>query len=514
MAPPAGIVAAGHPQTARVAREVLDSGGNAFDAVVAAHFAACVCEPTLASLGGGGFLLAQEANGNSVLYDFFAHTPQIIRGGEIDFFPIAGDFGSTVQEFHIGMASAAVPGTVKGLFAICSDLCRMSPRELAEPAVVLANKGVVVNSFQAYISRILEPIITARPEIRKLFSSHGGSILTAGQTMKMCDLADCFEGLVSEGEALFYHGEIGARIADLSRQHGGHLTSQDLNAYQVVRRDPLWMDYHGAQVMTNPAPSCGGTLVAHTLSVLQHLSRSGWHNTHPQYRRALADVMAATNEARRGFGFDYHPDLRTQSQLLESVYLRELAQTLENHTLSSRGTTHISVADRKGNIASMTVSNGEGNGYVIPGTDIVLNNMLGEEDLSPLGFDRLKPNTRLSSMMAPTVIDATDGSRIALGSGGSNRIRSAIVQVLVALLDFGESLDAAIDHPRQHYEKGLLSLESGFDSDVHAALSTMPGEIDFWDQQNLFFGGVHGVRIFPDGTLEGSADARRGGAVA
>jgi gamma-glutamyltranspeptidase/glutathione hydrolase len=180
----------------------------------------------------------------------------------------------------------------------------------------------------------------------------------------------------------------------------------------------------------------------------------------------------------------------------------------------SRGTTQISVADSQGNMASLTVSNGEACSYVLPGTGIMLNNMLGEEDLNPDGFHQWKEGCRLASMMSPAVAERADGSRLALGSGGSNRIRSAITQVFNNLLDFELSLENAVSAPRIHLENDMLSIEEGFSKKTMHALEAAVPKTHEWAGKNLFFGGAHIVSASPDGHFDGAGDPRRGGAVA
>ena len=166
--------------------------------------------------------------------------------------------------------------------------------------------------------------------------------------------------------------------------------------------------------------------------------------------------------------------------------------------------------DAAGNIAALTTSNGEGCGHMLDDTGFMLNNMLGEEDLCPNGFHRWQPDCRLTSMMSPSLLQTADGTATALGSGGSNRIRSAILQVLLRLVDEDLELEEAIIRPRIHYENGLLSMESGFDAPVYRELDRKFNEIKCWPDLNLYFGGVHAVRrernIF---TCYG--DPRRGG---
>ncbi len=182
--------------------------------------------------------------------------------------------------------------------------------------------------------------------------------------------------------------------------------------------------------------------------------------------------------------------------------------------LASRGTTQISVADTHGNLASLTLSNGEGSSYVLPGSGIMLNNMLGEEDLNPSGFHRMPPGIRLASMMTPAIARLADGGQIALGSGGSNRIRSAILQVLTNVLEFDMSLEQAVNAPRLHLEHNHLNVEPGFSSAALQALEAEWPGIEQWPDTNLFFGGVHAVARLASGKFRAAGDPRRGGAVA
>jgi gamma-glutamyltranspeptidase/glutathione hydrolase len=178
-----------------------------------------------------------------------------------------------------------------------------------------------------------------------------------------------------------------------------------------------------------------------------------------------------------------------------------------------RGTTQISIADAEGNLASMTLSNGEGAGYLLPGTGIMLNNMLGEEDLNPGGFHRWTEDRRIGSMMCPTLVEHADGGWSVLGSSGSNRIRSAILQVLSNLIDLRMPLSEAVEAPRIHYEAGRLNIEPPCDGELLAALRAHWPDILVWSGRSIFFGGAHSVAIGADGTLRGAGDSRRGGVV-
>ncbi|CCQ75167.1 gamma-glutamyltransferase [Magnetospira sp. QH-2] len=513
-----GAVAAGHAATADAAEAVLREGGNAFDAALAAIAAATVAEPVLSSLGGGGFLMAQPANGKPVLYDFFTQTPkQRRREDEVDFFPIVADFGATQQEFHIGMASVATPGMVRGLFDVHTDLGRMPMTEVLAPAVALAKQGLQLNRLQAYIFSVVGPIYESNPTILAQFesSTRPGELCGEGDFYRCPDQADALDALAHEGAELFYRGEMGASLIEACRDRGGHLTRADLQDYRLERRAPLTRLWRDARLLTNPPPSSGGLLIAFALELLRDetCARDGFGGwTHLD---RLTRAMALTNKARVDHGLHEAGEDGAVARLLDPGLVESYRQQVLGRPAASRGTTHVSVMDGEGNAAAVTVSNGEGSGYVLPGTGIVINNMLGEEDINPHGFHQWPTDMRQASMMAPSLLLKANGGQVALGSGGSNRIRTAILQVLLNIGHFGMALEEAVPAPRLHFERGRLNAEPGFEPNLLNRLSADPLVEDLcqWDDLNLFFGGVHAVSQDRSGVLHGAGDPRRGGVI-
>ncbi len=512
--PARGVIAAGHHATAQAAISVMQAGGNAFDAALAASFTSCVAEPVLASLGGGGFLLAKAGRRSPLLYDFFAQTPkQRLSSAEADFYPILADFGNAQQEFHIGLGSIATPGLVAGLFRIHRDLCRLPLAEIIQPACAWAREGVPLNDFQTYIARIVEPILRSS---EAAFSLHRSTpcatrLACSGERVPQPEMANAFEALAREGEALFYHGDIGRALIQACTEHGGHLRADDLAGYRVIVRRPLRTRYRGAVLTTNPAPSLGGTLIAFTLALLEAAPLGATPLGSEPHIRLLGRAMRLTQELRQERLAGGALGSRLAASLLHPKQLQEYRDALRQHAVNSRGTTQISVADREGNLASMTISNGEGCGYVIPGTGIMLNNMLGEEDIHPHGFANWPTDRRIASMMAPSLLRTAGGAEIALGSGGSNRIRSAILQVISNLVDYALPLEQAVAAPRIHFESQLLNLEPPRDPGLpHLLEAEFPAQ-KLWDERNLFFGGAHSAERGADGDLKGSGDPRRGG---
>lgn len=500
-----GAVAAGHRLTAEAAAEMLRAGGNAFDAAIAGFFAACVTEPVLVSPGGGGFLLARDAAGNAHVFDFFTHTPRAkTRARETDFFSVTVDFGAAQQEFHIGLGSCAAPGTVRGMFSVHREFGTLPMRELVRPAVELARAGVEVNSFQSYLVELVGPICRTESAFPLFASpSQPDKLVQPGDVFTNPQLADFLETLAREGEAFFYEGEIAAAVAEQCRD-GGFLSRADMRAYEVFRRAPLEIEYRGRRLLTNPAPSAGGLLVGFGLELLKKTGISAGGHGGIAHAGALLGALRATCEARTRHFSDGPSDALLHPELL-AQYRREVSARAR----AARGTTHLSAIDAAHNIASLTVSNGEGCGCLLPGAGFMLNNMLGEEDLNPGGFHRWRPNQRMASMMAPSIL-LGDAASAALGSGGSNRIRTAILQVLSNIVDFGMDLPDALAAPRMHIETDMLYLEAGLPAQRELQRE-FPNHRVF-AEPNMFFGGVHVAARGPRGRMRALGDPRRDGA--
>ncbi|MFN8105106.1 MAG: gamma-glutamyltransferase [Acidimicrobiia bacterium] len=475
--PGRAIVAAGHPGTAAAADAVLRSGGNAYDAIVAAGFAAAVCEPGFTSLGGGGFLLAHTAAGEEVVFDFFCDTPGrgLHHAPEPHFHSVDVDFGAAVQAFHIGRGSVAVPGVLPGYLHVHGRLGRLPLTEVVAPAVTLARTGVAVTPLQAWVMELLWPIFTSTDAMRALFAP-AGRRLVEGDTFANAELAAFLEDLGAGRVAGLHAGTPARTIATDMADGDGLVTFEDLGAYEVVEREPLECEFRGLRILANPPPSFGGTLVGESLRLLEG-------------RGAPLALGSGAELVRR-------------CEILVEVDRRRTAGV-------SRGTTHVSVADAEGNVAAMTTSNGEGSGYVVPGTGVILNNMLGEDDLHPDGFHSAAPGERIGSMMSPTLVMDGGRPRLVLGSGGSKRIRTAIFQVIAAIVDGGVDVAAAVAGPRLHWDGAVCQIEPGCRDDAITTLAARY-RVNVWPAANLYFGGVHTVDL-ASGT--GAGDSRRGGVV-
>ena len=491
-------VASGHPATSGAAVEVLRAGGNAFDACVAAGFAASVAEPTLTGLAGGGFLLARTAEGEEIVFDFFVDTPGLepvdVLGATaprastssqsgLDFEEVVVRFSGADQGFHVGRAAVAVPGCLPGWLHAHRRLGRLPLEEVVAPACRLAEEGLALNAQQAQLFRLLEPILTRTPEAAALVAP-GGRLLGEGDRYANPALAAFLADVDPRG---FAAPALASAIAADMAGGGGLLTAADLAAYEVVERPPLVVSWRGHRLLTNPPPAFGGELVALGLLLLEEEPTWPAAVGSADHAVALVDAMVRADEVRAA-----------------GAVAAELARRR-----STGGTTHVSVRDAEGNVATMTSSNGEGSGWVVPGTGIIANNMMGEDDLHPAGFHTSPAGERVASMMAPSVVVDRDGTvRLVVGSGGSKRIRTALLQVVAAVVDQGRDLVEAVEAPRLHWDGAVVHAEPGWSDEALGAVERR-WPVVRWTDRDLYFGGVHAVA---PGSAAG--DPRRGGSIA
>ena len=469
-----GALAAGHPLTAEAGADVLRAGGNAVDACIAAAAVSWVCESPLTGPGGGGFLLVHTAReARTRLLDFFVAVPQgtaTASPGEL--VGLVVDYGDSQQTFYTGPMSVAVPGAVLGLWEAHRRWGSVPWAELLVPAARLARDGVVLNEVQAFLHRILDPLLRYSPEGDALYGHPAGSAvgeagarrrgegraLREGERFAVPELADTLEQVAAEGAGCLYRGEFAERIA-------AHvpISLDDLARYEVIEREPLPASYRGEDLWTTPPPSSGGRLLAVGLEALGDVEP-----TPPAIVRAMEAQDAMRAEALGG-------------------------------------TTHISAVDGNGDAASLSCSMGSSGGVVVPGTGIQLNNMLGEPQLA----GEQRPGERARSLMAPSLLLREGRPRLVVGSAGSTRLHGAILQVVVNVAARGLGVEEAVEAPRIHFESGVVHCE-----DLAAAdeLEAAGYPVVRWHEHNLFFGGVSAVEIRGDGSLAGAGDPRRGGA--
>jgi gamma-glutamyltranspeptidase/glutathione hydrolase len=457
-------VAAGHPATAEAGLRILEEGGSAADAAVAASLASCVAETVMTGLAGGGHAIWFDGKtGETRLLDFFVTVPKVHPDQAVAPLDDVGvPFGNEIVHYQVGIASCAVPGVPAGLDELWTRHGRLAWARIVEPALELARSGVDMPPAHAACLTMLAPVMTLREGAR--IYSPGGELLEAGDRLDQPGLANALELMRDEGARTFYEGTIAETLVALMHEREGPVSRGDLESYQPLWLEPVGTDYLGLRVLTRG----GLSQLVTTLSALPTLRGM------PPAERALT-----------------------------------LARVLEALPYSGQGeqigdTTNLVAVDPDGNACVMTTSLGLGSGHFLPGLDIHLNSMLGEVDLQ---VRPLEPGSRMESMMSPSLVVDDEGLVIAAGAAGGTRLRPALVQVLSGILDEELQPQAAVDRPRLHSAGEIVRLEPGFDDDTLLALAGAGYDVRRFDALHHYFGGVSLLA-----RTGAAADPRRSGA--
>ncbi len=526
-----GVIAAGGELTAQAGYSMLEQGGNAVDAAVAAAFASFIAEAGVVHLGGSGLAqIFDPATQRTIVYDFFSAMPGLGGNGlpdRLDFEKVTIDFGATTQDFHLGRGAVAVPGNIFGLCRLASDFGRLPLESLLQPALKLAREGAVLDAFQADTCELLRPLYVHTAGVRQIFAPQG-RMIRAGEAIFFPDLAGTLSELARQGEAYLRDGALAQAIIEDQQANGGVLTSQDLASYQVGQLEPICIQYRDYEVFLPPPCSTGGVLIAFSLKLLSHFDAGALEHGSASHLSLLHEVMAATTRARLEWdrlSAELPADEAVQ-RFLDDDFAGQFANEIKEAIANRRpatvlpeepgpgNTSHLSVVDEDGMAVGLTTTAGETAGYVVPGTGFIPNNILGEEDLNPHGFHKWPAGQRIPTMMAPTFVSLNGKIRLVVGSGGSIRIRSAILQTLSNLLDFGMDLETAVNVSRVHVENGVLQCEWGYDARAVDQLESWGYRMNRWRTRSIYFGGAHSVARAEDGRLTGAGDSRRGGATA
>lgn len=471
-APGSAAVATGNAATTAAAVRALELGGNAVDAAVAAGFASTVSEPGLTSMAGGGFLMVRTPTGEMELLDFFSAVPGIgLQGPPQQPARITVVYPSAQQDFHVGPASAAVPGNLTGFLQAHSRFGRLPIAAVVEPSIDLAESGARIDRSQAYILELIEAIVRHSESAQRVYAP-AGQLLQDGDVLTDVELAAFLHSIADGRVDSLASAGFAEPLLGMAAQ-GCAITEQDLQDFRAIWREPLVADSAGWSLATNPPPAFGGQIVARAFQQAESASPAALTRTLARVTDEVKDAPAATV-----------------------------------------GTTHVSVVDPDGLIVAMTTTNGAGGGVIVPGIGVHLNNMMGEDDLLPAGRDAVVPGERLRSMIAPTILASPQGVVTALGSGGSARIRTAITTVVARMRYLGEDLATAIAAPRAHLaDDGYVQAEGGMPiADVTALRAEF--DVNAWSKTDFYFGGVNAVQRHPDGSVTAAADHRRNGSVA
>ena len=494
-------IAAGTPFAAQTATAIADEGGNAVDAAIAATFMTWVCEPGMTSLGGGGFCCVWPPDGPPITIDGFVEMPgrsaDKRRFGQGD--RVSMPYGGGVDTF-IGPGSIATPGALAAIELLWKKWGSLPWRELIEPAIAAARDGFPLPPQSAlYFSQSYDAVFSYTPGARHLALRDDGQPRDVGDTLQIPELADSLQRIADEGADALYHGELGRAIADWVDQHDGLLGIDDLAEYAAVIRPCRMSEQRGWRMATNPAPAVGGAVLVELVSLLGERPRGRWSaDDVALFARAMERAFTDRNEWLRNGQLERMSD----DEFLDAV-------DGQRRALASPSTSHTSAIDSDGLACAVTTSTGYSAGVVVPGTGVLLNNMLGEIELNPAGLHALEPGARMRSNMAPSILRSAADDIVSFGTGGADRITSALAQVWVNVVSLEMPLEESISHPRCHVEwrdgQPILAHEPGVDT------SAVPFATRGFDDLHMYFGGVQAVQRTSQGELLAVADPRRSG---
>lgn len=537
----AGVVVCEQPLAAEVGVEILRKGGNAADAAVATALALAVVYPQAGNLGGGGFALWCSSGGDVRALDFREVAP-----AEADPARLFDDQGRALGELLLWSPLAVgVPGSPAGLeelHARCGS-GRFTLAQLCEPALKLAREGFVVPESLAsdLCDRDDRERLERSVAARELFFPEGEP-LKAGDVLVQPELATTLERYAAAGARGFYFGptadalveELGRAALALpegARWERGWITPEDLGAYRPKWREPLRTEFRGREVWTMPPPSSGGVVLLQVLGVLE-LRRALGTAWDGGFAHEIAEAFRASFAERAEVLGD--PDFVAVpiGELLSADWMQATADSIGERarnervpTLRAEGmnTTHLSVVDCDGNAVALTttLNSSFGSGRVVKGAGFLLNNELDDFALgggarNQFGLvgsaaNRIRPGARPLSSMTPTIVRKDGRVELVLGSPGGPRIITAVTQVLVRVLAFGESLEAAVAAPRLHqqWSPAATRIEPEFPADVERELASRGHDVQRSKER---FASVQAIVVTRDGSVLGVSDPRRDGA--
>ncbi len=526
-----GMVASQNFMASQVGIEVLWAGGDAVDAAIATAFTLAVTHPTAGNIGGGGFLLYRPASGDPVAYDFRETAP---AGSSPTMFLTAGKYDK--KKHHESHLSVGVPGTVAGLHMAWRAHGKLPWRRLLAPAIAMAREGIVVTPGLARSLRHVLPEMMPYPASIAQFTRKGVPY-EAGDLLQQTDLADALERIADRGPAGFYEGKTAELIEAEMKAHGGLITRADLKAYRPVKRVPLHGTYRGYDLLVMPPISSGGTALLEMLNLLEgyDLKAKGFGSADTVHLMTEAMRRAFADRARYLGDPEANPGMPI-ARLVSKDYARTLRSTIDERKAStsspstfewpaeSHETTHLSVIDADRNAVSLTytLEDGYGSKIVVPGGGFLLNNEMGDFNAGPglttaeglIGTDPnlAAPGKRMLSSMTPTILSKDGKVFLAIGCLGGRTIINTVLEVIVAVVDFGMNVQEAIDAPRFHHQwlpDRIQAERYGLSPDTIALLRARGHDVKEGEGEQATQGVAEGILYDAAAdTLEGGADRR------
>ena len=523
-----GLVVAAHPEAVKAGIDTLKRGGNAVDAAIATAFALNAAEPFASGIGGGGFMvifLAREKKTTAINFrekaPAKAHASMYLEEGRIQ---------DIWRKSH-GLA-VAVPGALAGWIYALEKYGTMKLENVVEPAIQIAEQGIPVSQTFSQINKDeYEKILQNAGESSSYLNE--GFPYEPGDIYRNPELAHTFRLLVSRGWRDFYQGGLAREVIEAVHKSGGTMSLEDLSRYAPIEQSPLKGTYKDYTLYTVPPPSAGGTHIIQLLNIISHWPVRDWGFNSNLYIHHLSEAFRFVFADKARFMGD--PDFVSipLQQLLSQDHAREIASRIrpgrlqesyphgsfDKNQVEKENTTHLCVIDNEGNIVSLTQSINDffGSGIVPKERGFLLNNHMADFYPYPGSLNSPGPFKRPVSSMGPLNLFRMGKPFLVLGSPGGTRIFTSLTQIIINVIEFGMSLDEAIEAPRffTYSSDGMaksLSVESRIPQHILRALEKIGHSIEIREAYDKYFGGAQGILIDPDkNILYGGADSRRDG---
>jgi len=519
-----GAVASAHPLASMAGIRILLDGGNAVDAAVAVASTLNVVEPFMSSAGGIGLMFISRAGGRERhVLDFIGRAPAA-----------AGPAGLVADDLAGGPKSCATPGNLGGWLAALERFGSMPRAKVFAPAIEWAEGGVPLTWMSSRFIEQARPQLGRSAEAQRLYLGNGGP--RPGKVATYKELAATFRQVVEGGVEAFYRGPIAKAIARAVTEAGGWLTEADLAAFKVEWREPLRITYRGAELFSVPPPFSAFQMLE-TFNILEGYDVAGWGHNSADYLHHLIEAIKLGSADRLAYA--YSGETPIQGLLSKAYAASQRAridgakaavsegerhnreklpgQIAEGHpaTFANEQTTHFACADADGTVVSVTQTLGVpfGSGVAVPGTGLVLNNILKWMDLDPASPNVVKPGRKAGTMMSPTQVFKDGAFAFSVGTPGSYGILQTQPQMLLNLLEFGFNIQEAIEQPRVRvYRDRLVDAESRIPEATREDLRRRGHAVNVIDDWSWIVGGGQGMARDPEsGAWMAGADPRRDG---